>query len=383
MTSAFFSSTTSTLIFGNLSNGFESRTGAVVENGTSSHPSFLACLSLCTRTHIAETGLKENNMATPQCFHTPLHTGSCSLVSEHRLAAASKLSSQFTSWTNQNCAGWYRIKTSRILVRRTLRSQYSIRLHKNFEVLVGRGPEQQLFPVFYDVVVPRSEFFRAARSDRWTKADVPTLLEEENPVTFADYMSYVYFAHRERDRPHDNMELGLIIEASKASVAELEHSQLGTPECPQIQCARDRGFKDLIATYVLADKLMDPTTANMVIDDIIWFGEETLTVPTVEPINLAYDSTLPGSPLRKLIRDLYIHEALHNSVETTMQSDPHPDFLVDFAIESNKLKWDGISRMVKTVLNHGVAAQPKGHYHLVVDKPPMLPAEFAAQQRAL
>jgi RNA recognition motif-containing protein len=66
-------------------------------------------------------------------------------------------------------------------------------LTKTFDVLVGKEPNQQRFTVHHDLLVQRSEFFKAARSSRWTQADRPTNLEDHDPETFSTYLHCLYF----------------------------------------------------------------------------------------------------------------------------------------------------------------------------------------------
>jgi len=60
-------------------------------------------------------------------------------------------------------------------------------------VLVGKEPNQQRFTVHHDLLVQRSEFFKAARSSRWTEADQPTTLVDHDPETFSTYLHCLYF----------------------------------------------------------------------------------------------------------------------------------------------------------------------------------------------
>jgi hypothetical protein len=66
-------------------------------------------------------------------------------------------------------------------------------LTKTFELLVGKAPNQQRFTVYHDLLVQRSEFFRAARSSRWTKEGKPTTLDDYNPEVFSTYLYCLYF----------------------------------------------------------------------------------------------------------------------------------------------------------------------------------------------
>lgn len=60
-------------------------------------------------------------------------------------------------------------------------------------MLVGKQPSQQRFTVHRDLLVQRSEFFRAARSSRWTESNQPTDLEDHDPDTFSTYLHCLYF----------------------------------------------------------------------------------------------------------------------------------------------------------------------------------------------
>jgi hypothetical protein len=66
-------------------------------------------------------------------------------------------------------------------------------LTKTFDVLVGKEPNQKRFTVYYDLLVQRSESFKAARSSRWAQADRPTNLEDHDPETFFTYLHCLCF----------------------------------------------------------------------------------------------------------------------------------------------------------------------------------------------
>jgi hypothetical protein len=66
-------------------------------------------------------------------------------------------------------------------------------LAKTFEVIVGKAPFQQRFTAHHDLLVQRSEFFRAARASCWTEAGNPTTLEDHDPAVFSTYLHCLYF----------------------------------------------------------------------------------------------------------------------------------------------------------------------------------------------
>jgi len=175
---------------------------------------------------------------------------------------------------------------------------------ENFDVLVGSDPDQQMFTVPHALLVSRSKFFNMVRSGRWTTLTQSSLkpvdLSEEDPDIFAAYLYCVY---------HDEV----------------------TP------VARDEGgvqrYDYLIELYTLADRLMDFTTADLVIDKIISSVHEMMLLPGLEDIKLVYDTTIEGSPLRRLFVDYcvfseagrlsgpkheYPHEYLEEVVEMFM-----------------------------------------------------------------
>jgi hypothetical protein len=70
------------------------------------------------------------------------------------------------------------------------------------------------------------------------------------------------------------------------------------------------GYQTLINLYILADKLLDPTTANMAIDEIRRFGESVGRNLGADDIILVFDSTTEGDGLRKLLADFIIYTGI-------------------------------------------------------------------------
>lgn len=60
-------------------------------------------------------------------------------------------------------------------------------------MLVGKGPHQKRFTVYQDLLVQRSDFFKTARSSRWTEPDKPTTLGDHDPEVFSTYLHRLYF----------------------------------------------------------------------------------------------------------------------------------------------------------------------------------------------
>lgn len=142
----------------------------------------------------------------------------------------------------------------------------------NFDVLVGSDPDQKMFTVQRDLLVSRSKFFDTVRSNRWTTRTQSSLkpvdLSEEDPDMFEAYLYCVYFDE----------------------VTPVARNEDGAYH-----------YDSLIELHTLAD--MDFTTADLVIDKIISFVHERLMPPDLEDIRLVYDTTVEGSPLRRLFVD--------------------------------------------------------------------------------
>jgi hypothetical protein len=146
-------------------------------------------------------------------------------------------------------------------------------MENTFEVLFGEREQLKRFTLHTDFSIPRSEFFRAARSAVWNKSQKPSILEDDDPEVFANYMRCVY-----ADR------------------------------LPFAKDPEDSYFECLIQLYVLADKLGDLMTANMVMDRLVSLSEEVNLTPNFDDIELSYKFTVSGSPLRAVLRDLLIYE---------------------------------------------------------------------------
>ena len=125
----------------------------------------------------------------------------------------------------------------------------------------------------------------------------------------------------------------------------------------------------MIGVYVLADKFGDIAMANEVVDEIIRFSKETDLLPRVRAINQAYDSTPESSPLRMLLRDVHIHEALPSVIEVASRNGVHYDFLANMSTEWCKLKFDHMNGAIEKWFRQQVAYRPKGYYHQELGEP--------------
>jgi hypothetical protein len=180
-------------------------------------------------------------------------------------------------------------------------------MEETFDCLVGgAGEQQKRFTLHNDFFIPRSEFFIAARSAAWNKDPLrPTTLDDadDDPEVFANYMRSVYLGNA-----------NFLPDSEKA------------------------GFQPLIKAYVLADKLGDLMTANMVIDRIISYSDEVFRLPSIDEVQLAYSSTASGSPLRALLCDHFIHEAGAKCLDDKKLSEIDRDFFQDIAVRYLSIK---------------------------------------------
>lgn len=69
----------------------------------------------------------------------------------------------------------------------------------------------------------------------------------------------------------------------------------------------DEHYDKLIKLYLLADKLQDIATTNMVMDKIEQFYRTTQVHPGQSTVYTVYHSTERGSPLRKLLRNMWFY----------------------------------------------------------------------------
>jgi hypothetical protein len=121
------------------------------------------------------------------------------------------------------------------------------------------------------------------------------------------------------------------------------------PELPEY--AEDNGsLRPLARLYLLADKLNDIITTNLVMDEIIRLSDELLRVPCSKFVTLAYTSTVVRSPLRKVCRDFYVHEAedwvLEESDEGKFPFEFLKDVLLEFRRMSNQNTLDAERRKI-------------------------------------
>lgn len=194
-------------------------------------------------------------------------------------------------------------------------------LTDTFEVTVGIAPSYKSFTVYTEVLIKRSYFFRAARSPPWLKDPTkPTKLIDTKPELFSLYLNCLFFGINSLQQYDD---------ASDSKVISSTGKQLASD---RRDLASDR-FELLIELYVLAEELIDPRTANEVVDEFIRFSDDSQRFPEEHHIVKAYELTGKEDPLRKLMRDYFVYEEGYEMSDRP-QSQPMPqDFYRDVAEE--------------------------------------------------
>lgn len=98
------------------------------------------------------------------------------------------------------------------------------------------------------------------------------------------------------------------------------------------------GFESLIKLYLLADKLQDLTTANMVMGELIRFAAQTNEIPRRAAISLAYDSTTESNPIRTLLRDYWVYQSPADGISQFKTGNFPKEFLQDVGADPMLLR---------------------------------------------
>jgi hypothetical protein len=217
------------------------------------------------------------------------------------------------------------------------------------------------FSVHHDLITHRSEFFRASRSPQWKKPGEPTPLVDEDPSVFALYLHCLCFGTKDLERRIET-------EAKEEWAAEGDDKATLDEIVIGKHLSAMRFFINL---YILSDRLLDPITANLVIDRLINFTETSRSGPSVLLIIHLYASTTADSPLRKLARDWCIHHSetswVLNWTEEVWAELP-PDFSRDLISETFRLRKAHPDKRVDEAFKDTPASRKKGFYHQKVEE---------------
>jgi hypothetical protein len=286
---------------------------------------------------------------------------------------------------------------------------YRYDLGKTFEIVVGKQPNQKSFTAYHDLLTQRSEFFRAARSERWSQdPKKPTTLDDVDVEIFSTYLHCVNWGAEFLDAPVQTIldenrhiyEEETIIKIAgdsssggdntKGSDNDSSSDDEGSDESDSgdESTAADPDEVDhsimqstrpietfLIDLYLLADKLIDPTTANLAIDKLVDFIEERETYLSARLIRFVNKTTMVRSPLRRLVRD---HSTMDDVVgysnsEYFQGSEFPAEFIKDVLLEFMAINRRNADRIVGTV--YVTRELQPTDYHQVVDKTKALASE--------
>jgi hypothetical protein len=142
----------------------------------------------------------------------------------------------------------------------------------------------------------------------WLKdTTAPADLQDEDPEMFSMYLRCVYFG---KDALDTDVEAKKEREQSEDEYEEPGPDSFELPNTPRDEDvdllkedAVDKHIEKLVKLSILADKLGDPTTTNIVMDELVRFCDKHQTNPVYTVVRLAYDSTMHGNPLRKFMWD--------------------------------------------------------------------------------
>jgi hypothetical protein len=203
------------------------------------------------------------------------------------------------------------------------------------------GASQQRFVVHEEIVIKRSRFIRLARQRRWNKKNTGKMMADERPELFSAYLHCLYFG----------------VESLKKRMM---------PEDDAISTGDAKFLTDL---YILADKLLDPVTVNLVIDELVTlldsdFDDKLSSAVTIH----VYASTADGSPLRRLVRDDHIHEATCTwPLNAREQGLPYA-FLQNVLVETFRLESENPKGIVEDVFQNSPADRERNHYHQSIEQ---------------
>lgn len=84
---------------------------------------------------------------------------------------------------------------------------------------------------------------------------------------------------------------------------------------------------------MLADKLQDLVTTNLIMGELIRLAAGTSEIPRHVHVNHAYSSTTSTSPLRTLVRDYWVYHYPKDGPSLIKDNDYPKDFLQDVTAE--------------------------------------------------
>ena len=215
-------------------------------------------------------------------------------------------------------------------------------------VIVGDGERKRSFTVHTSIVTARSTFFTAALAERWSTPNSNIELTEDDPDIFDLYLRCTY---------------------TNDAVSFADGPMSHTSDEKEV----DRVLLLLVQMYILADKLGDCASANLVVDafiDLLFAGGE---VPAPECVRYVWDHTPCRSSLRKLMAHNWAYRAGLGDTEREMTGLLPHEFLLE-VLKEKCLVQDGRKEWTVQMAFSGSFMEQKWRYHQFDDLHPK-PAE--------
>ena len=245
--------------------------------------------------------------------------------------------------------------------------------------MVGKAPAQR-FTVRTDVLTSRSGFFKTVRNREHTHPVEAICLENEDPQVFSMYLNCVQVGMETlnigAEAPEDDREpdvaaaaaeepLGPDVFLRPESEIAAHEAAYRAPLCEFLKHL-DRSARSLTDLYLLADKLQDLQTANLVMDELLRFNAESDECFSHEVISHVYDSTAHGHPLRRLMRDNCVYDRDSVSYMQVHVEGGHSDFIRDALVEFVRVRdADVLEGGNEFLLRESIERDnDKCHYHL-------------------
>lgn len=172
---------------------------------------------------------------------------------------------------------------------------------------------------------------------------------------------------RKKDGTGDEVEDGVSGGNTKvSSTNENESSEIDSSNSADSNFADcELADKSLVDLYLLADKLMDPVTANLAIEHWISMAQAKRQYPSKKMINYVYGSTVAGSPLRRLIRDWFVYKVSKSWLVNRQDLHYSHDFMLDIMLETYALQRKNKNLRIRDVFFWDIklVGRPKGYYH--------------------
>lgn len=157
---------------------------------------------------------------------------------------------------------------------------------------------QKRLTVHHDIITKRSVLLRRLKPDLGAVSrSEPVNFSELEPETFTLYLHCIYC-----DVVPDTLEDD---DDEEANDGREPHAD----QWKRSQAKADKRFMALVELCILADKLEDVLTVNMVINEIKSFGSSCGYQPSASVIDLAFESTVENDGLRRLLVYFYVLDA--------------------------------------------------------------------------